>query len=228
MVPRYTAGMTRTKRPGGARPNTRTSADAPASRDEGGAPRGKTKTSRTSGGRPGPGAGSPGSGSAAPRGERGGARGGRPGTSGIKPASLKPGGKSGGGRRPSTSAVQLDTPAPTKVFRDRDGAAHTFPDSSLKRVAAALLTENRKLWRYRAFGFPLFTDKGNEQTLTFDFYVYDHQEAVIRLILVVARETPELWDRVGRFKRQFPMYPYELWTPEKLAQLQGPRARLSF
>ena len=98
------------------------------------------------------------------------------------------------------------------MFRDLDGAAQTFPDSNLKRVAARILAERHKPWRYRPFPFPLFTDKGNEQTFYFDFYVYDNMDMVLKLILVAPRESAEVWDKVGRFKRQYPMYSYELWT----------------
>lgn len=129
---------------------------------------------------------------------------------------------------PELRRVQLDAPPPDTVFHDRDGEALTFPESALKRVAARLLSEKNKAWRYRPFSFPLFTEKGNEQTFFFDFYVYDNQDSVIRLILVVPTESREVWDRVGRFKRQYPMYRYELWTPEKLGELQGPRGRLGF
>lgn len=138
----------------------------------------------------------------------------------------------GGGQRrgqaPRAAPPQLDAPPPQAAFKDRDGELHRFPDSALKRVAARLLDERHKAWRYRPFPFPIFTEKGNEQTFYFDFYVYDNQEAVIRLILVAARDSRELWDRLGRFKRQYPMYHYELWTPEKLAALQAPRAQLGF
>ncbi|PYE56255.1 hypothetical protein [Deinococcus yavapaiensis] len=129
---------------------------------------------------------------------------------------------------PRFTPVQLKAPPPDAVFRDRDGRPHSFPESSLKRVAAAILTERRKPWRYRPFSFPLFTDKGNEQAFQFDFYVYDNMDQILRLVLVVGRDNAEIWDKVGRFKRQFPMYHYELWTPEKLAELQGPRGRLGF
>ena len=129
---------------------------------------------------------------------------------------------------PELKRVQLDAPAPDTVFVDRDGQKVTFPDSNLRRVAAQILTDKRKAWRYRPFSFPLFTDKGNEQAFNFDFYIYDAEDSVIRLILVVPHESREVWDRVGRFKRQYPMYTYELWTPEKLAQLSGPRGRLGF
>ncbi|GAA5513367.1 hypothetical protein Dcar01_02100 [Deinococcus carri] len=129
---------------------------------------------------------------------------------------------------PELKRVQLDAPPADTVFRDRDGERLTFPDSSLKRVAAHILTQKNKAWRYRAFSFPLFTEKGNEQSFYFDFYIYDAEDSVIRLLLVVPSESREVWDRVGRFKRQYPMYTYELWTPEKLAQLQGPRGRLGF
>ncbi|MFC4426046.1 hypothetical protein [Deinococcus navajonensis] len=129
---------------------------------------------------------------------------------------------------PELKRVQLDAPAPEAVFVDRDGERLTFPDSNLKRVAARILTDKNKAWRYRPFSFPLFTDRGGEQTFHFDFYIYDAEDSVIRLILVVPFESREVWDRVGRFKRQYPMYTYELWTPEKLAQLSGPRGRLGF
>ncbi|MEF2279052.1 hypothetical protein V3W47_12150 [Deinococcus sp. YIM 134068] len=129
---------------------------------------------------------------------------------------------------PELKRVQLDAPPSETVFRDRDGERLTFPDSNLKRVAAHILTERRKAWRYRPFSFPLFTDKGNEQAFHFDFYIYDAEDSVIRLLLVVPYESREVWDRVGRFKRQYPMYTYELWTPERLAQLSRPRAQLGF
>ncbi|WP_027481856.1 hypothetical protein [Deinococcus pimensis] len=201
--------MTRPKRPGGPRRDSRAAKPA----REGGAQR----ASRPAGP----------SGKSDQRGPDGPAK---PGAARVSPGGPRPGGRPATGRtrRLPPNAPVLDAPAPGAVFRDRDGGTHTFPESNLKRVAAQILTQHRKLWRYRPFPFPLFTDKGNEQTFHFDFYVYDHQEAVIRLILVVPRETSEVWDRVGRFKRQFPMYPYELWTPEKLARLQGPRARLGF
>ncbi|MDO4245174.1 hypothetical protein ACINK0_13640 [Deinococcus sp. VB343] len=121
---------------------------------------------------------------------------------------------------PELKRVQLDAPAPTKEFRDLDGEKISFPDSNLRRVAAQVLTERHKPWRFRPFAFPLFTDKGHEQNFYFDFYIYDPEGSVIRLILVVAHESREVWDKVGRFKRQYPMYTYELWTPEKLGQLQ--------
>ncbi|GHG22234.1 hypothetical protein CBQ26_16535 [Deinococcus indicus] len=129
---------------------------------------------------------------------------------------------------PELKRVQLDAPAPDTAFRDRDGETLTFPDSNLKRVAAKILTEKKKAWRYRPFAFPLFTDRGGEQSFHFDFYIYDAEDSVIRLILVIPFESREVWDRVGRFKRQYPMYTYELWTPEKLARLSGPRGRLEF
>lgn len=129
---------------------------------------------------------------------------------------------------PELRRVKLDAPPPETVFKDRDGEKLVFPDSNLKRMAAQILTQRRKAWRYRPFSFPLFTDKGNEQTFNFDFYIYDAEDSVIKLILVLAHESREVWDRVGRFKRQYPMYSYELWTPEKLAKLSGPRAQLGF
>ncbi|ACO46627.1 hypothetical protein DEDE109153_07050 [Deinococcus deserti] len=129
---------------------------------------------------------------------------------------------------PELKRVQLDAPEPDTVFVDRDGERISFPESNLKRVAARILTDKNKAWRYRPFSFPLFTDRGGEQTFHFDFYIYDAEDSVIRLLLVVPFESREVWDRVGRFKRQYPMYTYELWTPEKLAQLSGPRGRLGF
>ncbi|UBV42970.1 hypothetical protein LAJ19_01730 [Deinococcus taeanensis] len=129
---------------------------------------------------------------------------------------------------PELKRVQLPPLAPDMVFVDRDGEKLTFPESNLKRVAAQVLTDKRKAWRYRPFPFPLFTDRGGEQSFHFDFYIYDAEDSVIRLILVVPFESREVWDRVGRFKRQYPMYTYELWTPEKLYRLSGPRGRLEF
>lgn len=129
---------------------------------------------------------------------------------------------------PELKRVQLQAPPPDTEFRDRDGQKLTFPDSNLRRVAAQILTEKRKAWRYRPFNFPLFTDKGHEQAFHFDFYIYDAEDSVIRLILVVASESREVWDKIGRFKRQYPMYTYELWTPEKLHQLSGPRGKLGW
>lgn len=129
---------------------------------------------------------------------------------------------------PELKRVQLDAPPTSTVFKDRDGQSHTFPQSNLKRVAAHVLSQRNKPWRYRAFPFPIFNDKGNEQTLHFDFYIYDSEDSVIRLIMVIPYESREVWDKIGRFKRQYPMYNYELWTPERLGQLQHPRARLGF
>ena len=74
----------------------------------------------------------------------------------------------------------------------------------LKRVAADILQTRRKAWRYRPFSFPLFTDRGNEQSFHFDFYIYDAEDSVIRLILVVPHESREVWDRVGR--SAFPLF----------------------
>lgn len=138
----------------------------------------------------------------------------------------------GQGRKapPRGAAIGTDLGAPPAdtVFKDMDKQPHTFAESNLKRVAARILTDKNKPWRYRPFPFPIFTDKGNEQTFYFDFYVYDNMEQVMRLILVAPRESAEVWDKIGRFKRQYPMFAYELWTPEKLAQLQKPRAQLGF
>lgn len=130
--------------------------------------------------------------------------------------------------RGAAIGVDLGAPAPDTVFKDMDKQPHTFPDSNLKRVAARVLQEKNKPWRYRPFPFPIFTDKGNEQTFFFDFYIYDNMEQVMKLILIAPRESAEVWDKIGRFKRQYPMFSYELWTPEKLAALQKPRAQLGF
>lgn len=198
-----------------------------------------------SGARPTGGQGARGSAGGRGPGERGGAGGSGPGSkSGPRRfGSAAPGGAAGsrpGGERqaaprgvkkkplPELKRVQLDAPAPDTVFVDRDGEKLTFADSNLKRVAADILQTRRKAWRYRPFSFPLFTDRGNEQSFHFDFYIYDAEDSVIRLILVVPHESREVWDRVGRFKRQYPMYAYELWTPERLAQLQRPRTQLGF
>ncbi|ADV67455.1 hypothetical protein [Deinococcus maricopensis] len=169
--------------------------------------------------------------------KRYGVRAARPKQSGDAPAGDTRGGASGakkappkkqGAPRGAAPGVKLDAPPVGAVFRDRDREKLTFPDSALKRVAAKILTEHNKAWRYRPFTFPLFTPGGSEQAFHFDFYIYDNMDTVVRLILVVPRESREVWDRVGRFKRQYPMYTYELWTTEKLAQLQKPRARLGF
>ncbi|WP_185974637.1 MULTISPECIES: hypothetical protein [Deinococcus] len=132
------------------------------------------------------------------------------------------------GPKGAAIGVTLDAPAPDTVFYDLEKAPHSFPDSNLKRVAARILLDRQKPWRYRPFPFPLFTDKGNEQTFYFDFYVYDNMDMILKLVLVAPRESAEIWDKIGRFKRQYPMYSYELWTPEKLAQLQKPRSRMGF
>lgn len=129
---------------------------------------------------------------------------------------------------PDLKKVQLPSVAPETEFVDRDGEKLTFPDSNLKRLAAQILSTRARRWRYRPFTFPLFSDRGHEQSFSFDFYIYDAEDSVIRLILVVPHESREVWDKVGRFKRQFPMYRYELWTPEKLAQLLKPRSQLGF
>lgn len=160
--------------------------------------------------------------------ERAGAR--RGGERPFGPGAARPAAPRGAKKKPlpELKRVQLDTPPPDTVFLDRDGERLTFPDSGLKRVAAQLLSQRNKAWRYRPFAFPLFTDSGTEQSFSFDFYIYDAEDSVIRLLLVVPFESREVWDRVGRFKRQYPMYTYELWTPERLAQLGKPRAQLGF
>lgn len=180
----------------------------------------QTKTARQNSRRPGEGRGSEGRSEVGLRGE-----GFRFGSGLKRQAPPKVGSKK---PLPELKRVQLDAPAPDTVFRDLDGERLTFPDSNLKRVAARILTERNKPWRYRPFPFPLFTDKGHEQSFHFDFYVYDPEGSVIRLILVIPHESREVWDRVGRFKRQYPMYTYELWTPEKLAQFESPRGRLGW
>ncbi|MDV6374959.1 hypothetical protein [Deinococcus arenicola] len=147
----------------------------------------------------------------------------------FKPApGRKPPPRMGRKPLPELKRVQLDSPPPDTVFVDRDGEKLTFPESNLKRAAAALLSEKKKAWRYRPFAFPLFSDSGNESAFHFDFYIYDYEDSVIRLIMVIPFESREVWDKVGRFKRQYPMYDYELWTPEKLGRLSGPRGRLEF
>ncbi|WP_424949254.1 hypothetical protein [Deinococcus sp.] len=129
---------------------------------------------------------------------------------------------------PRQRGPQLDAPPSDTQFRDRDGKTHTFPESSLKRIAARILTERNKKWRYRPFGFPIFSDSGNEQELHFDFYVYDNMDSIFKLILLLPRESREVWDRVGRFKQQYPMYHYELWTPDHLAKVTGPNGKLGW
>jgi hypothetical protein len=153
-------------------------------------------------------------------------------TSGRSTAS---GGRSTDGRSttrkpnpPRLRGPQLDSPPPTTTFRDRDGKPHTFPDSALKRIAAKILTDKNKKWRYRPFGFPIFSPSGSEQEMHFDFYIYDNMDSVARLILLMPRESRETWDRVGRFKQQYPMYHYELWTPDALAKILAPRGGLGW
>ncbi len=143
-------------------------------------------------------------------------------------------GRSGGattGRRPNPPkqrGPQLDAPPSGTQFRDRDGKLHTFPESNLKRIAARILTERSKKWRYRPFGFPIFSASGSEQEMHFDFYVYDNMDSIFKLILLMPRESRDVWDRVGRFKQQYPMYSYELWTPDHLAKVMGPRGSLGW
>jgi hypothetical protein len=120
-----------------------------------------------------------------------------------------------------------EAPPPDKGFRDMDGVVHTFPDSGLKRLAAQLLSNNNKRWRYRPYTFPLFTPSGSEQECHFDFHIYDNMSTVVRLITVVPSESRELWDRLGRFKRQYTMYTHEVWTAEQLSARYG-RKRLGF
>lgn len=120
-----------------------------------------------------------------------------------------------------------EAPPPDKGFRDMDGVVHTFPDSGLKRLAAQLLSDNKKRWRYRPYTFPLFTPSGSEQECHFDFHIYDNMSTVVRLITVVPSESRELWDRLGRFKRQYTMYTHEVWTAEQLSARYG-RKRLGF
>jgi hypothetical protein len=131
-------------------------------------------------------------------------------------------------KAPRVRGPQLDTPPSNATFRDRDGKTHSFPDSALKRIAAQLLTERKKKWRYRPFGFPIFSASGSEQEMNFDFYVYDNMDSIFKLILMMPRESREVWDRVGRFKAQYPMYHYELWTPEHLAKIMGPHGTLGW
>lgn len=117
------------------------------------------------------------------------------------------------------SRPELPQIKPDQVFKDRDGKNHTFSESALKRVAAQLLHKHKKQWRYRNFSFPVIGHSGNEMEVTFDFYVYDSNDTIVRVILVVPSESRELWDRLGLFKKQFPMYTHEVWTPETMAEL---------
>ncbi|GGL97687.1 hypothetical protein [Deinococcus aerophilus] len=215
------AGGQDTRKPGarGARTAGDTERRPAGSRSSAGTGRSATGKAATNPARRGPGEGERGQRDEKAAGERS-----------FKPAAgRKPPPRVGRGKpMPELKRVQLDAPPPDAVFRDRDGERLSFPDSNLKRVAAAILSEKRKAWRYRPFSFPLFTDSGNEQAFHFDFYIYDAEDSVIRLLLVIPFESREVWDRVGRFKRQYPMYTYELWTPEKLAKLSGPRGHLDF
>jgi hypothetical protein len=152
---------------------------------------------------------------------RSGTTSGRPTASGGRSTARKP-------NPPRLRGPQLDSPPPTTTFRDRDGKPHTFPDSALKRIAAKILTDKNKKWRYRPFGFPIFSPNGNEQEMHFDFYIYDNMDSVARLILLMPRESRETWDKVGRFKQQYPMYHYELWTPDALAKILAPRGGLGW
>ena len=131
-------------------------------------------------------------------------------------------------KAPRQRGPQLDTPPSTATFRDRDGKTHSFPDSALKRIAAQILTERKKKWRYKPFGFPIFSASGSEQEMNFDFYVYDNMDSIFKLILLMPRESREVWDRVGRFKQQYPMYHYELWTPDHLAKIMGPHGTIGW
>lgn len=152
----------------------------------------------------------------------------RPSSSRSPASGSRPGAN---GKRPNPArqrGPQLDSPPSGATFRDRDGKTHSFPDSALKRIAAQVLTERSKRWRYRPFGFPIFSASGSEQELHFDFYVYDNMDSIFKLIMLVPRESRELWDRVGRFKQQYPMYHYELWTPEHLAKVMGPNGKLGW
>ena len=130
--------------------------------------------------------------------------------------------------KPRQRGPQLDAPPSGATYRDRDGKTHSFPDSALKRIAAQILVARNKKWRYRPFGFPIFSASGSEQEMHFDFYVYDNMDSIFKLILLVPRESREVWDRVGRFKQQYPMYSYELWTPEHLAKIMGPNGKLGW
>ncbi len=184
------------------RSDTETEQAAEAAQASAGAPTGRTSTGRPSASRS-----SAGSGSASAS---------RPGANGKRP------------NPPRQRGPQLDSPPSGATFRDRDGKTHSFPDSALKRIAAQVLTERSKRWRYRPFGFPIFSASGSEQELHFDFYVYDNMDSIFKLIMLVPRESRELWDRVGRFKQQYPMYHYELWTPEHLAKIMGPNGKLGW
>lgn len=111
-----------------------------------------------------------------------------------------------------------EAPDADQPFYDLDNTPHYFEDSGMKRISAAFLTHKNRRWRYRPFSFPIATTQGREQEFFFDFYVYD-ANTIIRLIIVVPSESRELWDKLGRFKRQFPMYNYEVWTPPILAEM---------
>lgn len=124
------------------------------------------------------------------------------------------------------SKMLPEAPPPGTAFLDMDGVPHAF-DSGLKRLAASYLSRRKVFWRYRPFPFPLFTSSGREQELHFDFYIYDNMGTILALIVVVPSESRELWDRLGRFKRQYSMYTYHVWTPQKMAELfQGKRVKL--
>lgn len=174
------------------------------------------------------------SGARKPTGERGAARkqdgpaAGPRSEGGGRPASRPYAARPKSPNPPRKNAPELDAPPPESTFRDRDGNAHHFPESSLKRVSAQILHQKNKKWRYRPFGFPLFLPNGNEQEMFFDFYIYDNMDSLVRVILVMSRESREVWDKIGRFKQQYPMYEYELWTPESLAKLQAPRGQMGF
>lgn len=131
-------------------------------------------------------------------------------------------------RMPSLKRVELSAPPEDAKFTDRDGKVWQFADSKLRRVAADILSKAGRRWRFRPFAFPIYTDRGNEQNFHFDFYIYDHEETVLRLILVLPQESREVWDKLGRFKRQYGMYSYEIWTPEKLHALQNKKTPLGF
>ncbi len=126
--------------------------------------------------------------------------------------------------RGSSRRLELpEAPPPNTVFYDLEGQSHTFPDSPFKRIAADLLSRHKKRWKYRPFGFPLIMPSNREHDLYFDFYVYDNMNTLVKLITLSPRDSKEVWDRIGRFKKQYTMYNQEVWTPQILAELTKKR-----
>ena len=139
----------------------------------------------------------------------------------LDPKGTKPGKPT---LRTGSKRLELpEAPPPNTRFYDLEGQVHTFPDSPFKRIAADLLTRHKKRWKYRPFGFPLIMPSNREHDLYFDFYVYDNMDTLVKLITLSPRDSREVWDRVGRFKKQYTMYSQEVWTPQILAELLGKR-----